>query len=257
MNRLINTTKLFAALLLGVMASSCTKTFDEKIVLNDDMSSNSVVQVFLTTVGASRNYMHVDGKLVTGSLLNTTFSSTSGYSASLFPAIGVGHFVPSGLRSFLLRDTLSTTTQAQLNFAQNLEAGAYYTTFAYDTITAVKQKTVRNAITVPADNTCRIRFANFAYNGNAITPAVDIISLGKNEIVATNVRYTDVTDFIVHPSLLSGEGFQVRESGTSNILATTASTSLVPKRSYTIVYRGSHRATSGTSTRAVSVFINY
>ncbi|MFM8806711.1 MAG: hypothetical protein ACKOD1_05050, partial [Sphingomonadales bacterium] len=82
--------------------------------------------------------------------------------------------------------------------------------------------------------------------------------IGKNEIVATNVRYTDVTEFIVHPSLLGGEGFQVRESGTSNILASTAAaTTLVPKRSYTIVYRGSHRATSGTSTRAVSVFVNY
>lgn len=257
MNRLINYTKFFAALLLATMASSCTKTFDEKIDLNSDFSGSSVVQVFLATVGAARNYVHVDGKLVTGSLLNTSFSSTTGYTASLFPAAGVGHNVPSGLRSFLLRDTLSTTTQPQLNFAQNLESGAYYTTFAYDTITAVKQITVRNQIVVPADNSCRIRFANFAYNGVANTPAVDIISLGKNEIVATNVRYTDVTNFIVHPSLLGGEGFQVRESGTSNILATTTGTSLAPKRSYTIVYRGSHRATIGTSTRAVSVFVNY
>jgi len=257
MNRLIVNIKLSSVLMLAVMATSCTKTFDEKTTLNNDFSGSSVVQVFLTTVGASRNYVHVDGKLVTGSLLNTTFSSTTGYTASLFPAAGVGHYVPSGLRSFLLRDTLSTTTQPQLNFAQNLQAGAYYTTFAYDTITAVKQKTVQNNIVVPADNSCRIRFANFAYNGNAMTPAVDIISLGKNEIVATNVRYTDVTEFIAHPSLLSGEGFQIRESGTSNILATTTSTSLVPKRSYTIVYRGSHRATSGTSTRAVSVFVNY
>ncbi|MBM3914992.1 MAG: DUF4397 domain-containing protein [Sphingomonadales bacterium] len=257
MKQLINTKKLFYILLLGVMATSCAKTFDEKTILNADLSNNSSVQVFLTTVGANRNYMHVDGKLVTGAVLNTVFSTLTGYSASLFPATGIGHFVPAGLRSFLLRDTLSTTTQPQLNFAQNLEAGAYYTTFAYDTITAVKQKTVRNTISIPADNSCRIRFANFAYNGNALTPAVDVISLGKNEIVATNVRYTDVTEFIVHPSLLSGEGFQIRETGTSNVLAITTSTSLVPKRSYTIVYRGSHRATSGTSTRAVNVFVNY
>ncbi|MFM7645520.1 MAG: hypothetical protein ACKO41_02290 [Sphingomonadales bacterium] len=257
MNRILNYNKLFAVALLAVMTISCTKTFDEKTVLINDFSGSSVVQVFLATVGAARNYVHVDGKLVTGSLLNTTFSSTTGYTASLFPAAGVGHNVPSGVRSFLLRDTLSTTTQPQLNFAQNLEAGAYYTTFAYDTITAVKQMTVRNEIVVPADNSCRIRFANFAYNGNANTPAVDIISVGKNEIVATNVRYTDVTSFIAHPSLLSGEGFQVRESGTSNILATTATLTLVPKRSYTIVYRGSHGAISGASTRAVNVFINY
>jgi hypothetical protein len=257
MKRLFNNTKLISVLLVSTMVSSCTKTFDEKTVINNDLSNNSAVQVFLATVGANRNYLHVDGKLVTGSLLNTTFSTTSGYSSSLFPATGVGHFVPSGLRSFLLRDTLSTATQPQLNFAQNLEAGAYYTTFAYDTTTAVKQMTVRNSISIPADNSCRIRFANFAYNGNALTPAVDIISLGKNEIVATNVRYTEVTNFILHPSLLAGEGFQIRESGTSNILATTTSTSLTPKRSYTIVYRGSHRATSGTSTRAVSVFVNY
>ena len=129
--------------------------------------------------------------------------------------------------------------------------------FTFDTITAPKHKTVRTPITIPTDTTCRVRFANFAYNGVAETPAIDIVSLGKNEIVATNVRYTDVTDFIVHPSRIGTEAFQIRLAGTTTVLATSTVSTLLPQRMYTVVYRGSHRATSGTSIRAASLVVNY
>lgn len=239
----INKTFLAAAAL--VLVSSCTKSFDEKIVPQTDQSGNSFVQVYLATVNASRNYVYVDAKPVTGAAMA---------SGTLFPASGVGISVPAGLRDMLVRDTLSTTTQTQLAFAQNLQAGMGYTIFVYDTINAVKQKTVPTTLVVPSDTSCRVRFANFAYNGLAVTPSVDIISTGKNEIVATNVPYTGVTEFIAHPTGLSGEGFQVREAGTSNVLATISSVSLVAKRSYTVIYRGSHRNSAG---RLVSVFANY
>ena len=237
---------LAAAALVSMAAISCTKSFDEKIEVKTDLSGNSTVQVYLATVGASRNYVYVDAKPVTGAAL------TSG---SLFPASGIGFSVPSGLRDMMVRDTLSTTTQTQLAFANNLQPGMGYTVFVYDTINAVKQRTVQTTLVVPSDTSCRIRFANFAYNGLAVTPSVDIVSTGKNEIVATNVPYTGVTEFIAHPTGLSGEGFQVREAGTSNILATVTSVSLVAKRSYTVIYRGSHRNSTSTG-RAVSVFIN-
>ncbi|MFN4949305.1 MAG: hypothetical protein ACK5FH_05280, partial [Bacteroidota bacterium] len=80
---------------------------------------------------------------------------------------------------------------------------------------------------------------------------------GKNEVVATNLQYTDVTEFVVHPTRIGTEAFQVRLAGTSTVLATSTISTLIPQRSYTVVYRGSHRATSGTSIRAVSVFLNY
>ncbi|MBM3413686.1 MAG: DUF4397 domain-containing protein [Bacteroidetes bacterium] len=235
-------------LLAGIVLISCEKTFDEKIIQQRDLSANSIAKVYIATVGASRNYVYVDSKPQNGSALS---------SGSVFPSTGYGFFVPDGQRDFLIRDTLTLTTQVPLSFTNVMRGGRNYTIFTYDTISAVKQKTVETAINIPIDTTCRVRFANFAYNGLAVTPAVDIVSLGKNEVVATNLQYTDVTEFIVHPTKIGTEAFQVRLAGTSTVLATSAISILEPKRSYTVVYRGSHRATSGASIRTVSLFLNY
>lgn len=241
--------KLIITALSGVvLLSSCQKSFDKKLAADYYTGSGSTIQAFIGTVGASRNYVYVDGKPVNGSALTT---------GNVFPATGYGYGVTSGLRNMMVRDTLSTTTQPQLSFAQNFEIGGNYTVFTYDTITDPKQKTVTTKVVIPTDTTCRVRFANFAYNGLAVTPAVDIVSLGKNEVVATNLQYTDVTEFVVHPTRIGTEAFQVRLAGTSTVLATSTISTLIPQRSYTVVYRGSHRATSGTSIRAVSVFLNY
>lgn len=231
-----------------LMLQSCQKSFDKKLAADYYTGTGSTIQVFVGTVGASRNYVYVDGQPVNGSALST---------GNLFPGTGFGYSVKSGLRNMMVRDTLSTTTQATLVFAQNFDIGNNYMIFTFDTITAPKQKTVRTPITIPTDTTCRVRFANFAYNGVAETPAIDIVSLGKNEIVATNVRYTDVTDFIVHPSRIGTEAFQIRLAGTTTVLATSTISTLLPQRMYTVVYRGSHRATSGTSIRAASLVVNY
>ncbi|MEY3589993.1 MAG: hypothetical protein RLZZ466_513 [Bacteroidota bacterium] len=231
-----------------LLLQSCQKSFDKKLAADYYTGTGSTIQVFVGTVGASRNYIYVDGQPVNGSALST---------GNLFPGTGFGYSVKSGLRNMMVRDTLSTTTQANLVFAQNFDIGNNYMIFTFDTITAPKQKTVRTPITVPSDTTCRVRFANFAYNGIAQTPAIDIVSLGKNEIVATNVRYTDVTDFIVHPSRIGTEAFQIRLAGTTTVLATSTVSTLLPQRSYTVVYRGSHRATSGTSIRAATLVVNY
>ncbi len=231
-----------------LLLQSCQKSFDKKLAANYYTETGSTIQAFVGTVGASRNYIYVDGQPVNGSALST---------GNLFPSTGFGYSVKSGLRNMMVRDTLSTTTQANLVFAQNFDIGNNYMIFTFDTITAPKQKTVRTPITVPTDTTCRVRFANFAYNGVAETPAIDIVSLGKNEIVATNVRYTDVTDFIVHPSRIGTEAFQIRLAGTTTVLATSTVSTLLPKRSYTVVYRGSHRSTSGTSIRAATLVVNY
>jgi hypothetical protein len=241
--------KLVITAFAGVMIlSSCQKSFDKKLAANYYTGSGSTLQAFIGTVGANRNYVYVDGQPVNGAALTT---------GNVFPTTGYGFSVPSGLRNMMVRDTSSLTTQPQLSFAQNFEIGGNYTVFTYDTISAPKQKTVTTKIVVPSDTTCRVRFANFAYNGLAVTPAVDIVSLGKNEIVATNLQYTDVTEFFVHPTRIGTEAFQVRLAGTTTVLATSTISTLQPQRSYTVVYRGSHRATSGTSIRAVSLFQNY
>jgi hypothetical protein len=242
-----NLFKYIGASFLVFVFASCEKSFDEKTELNNDFSNKSIVQVFLATVGASRNYIYVDGKQVTGALIS---------SGGLFPATGIGFQLQPGLRQFLVRDTLSTSTQLPLGFGEEFAAGKRYSLFLYDTINAMKYKILPLQEITPVDSTIRIRFANFAYNGTAATPSVDLFSVVRNEVIASNVGYTAVTDFVPYPSEVSGEGFQVRLAGTTTVLATISNISFTRQRSYTVAYRGSHRATSGTSARAISVFAN-
>ena len=212
--------------------------------------NNSSVQVYISTVGASRNYVYVDGRAQNGSLLAFT-SSTS--ASPLFPSSGYGFTVPAGQRNFLIRDTLSTSTQIPLSFANIFSIGKNYTIFTYDTITAVKQKTVETSIVVPTDTSCRVRLAHFAYSP-VLMPNVDLYSFKRAGNVITNVAPTDVTNFVAFASKLN-DTLQVRVTGTANVLAQLNGFLPTEKRSYTLVYRGSHRGAS--SARFLSSFVNY
>ncbi|HRF19398.1 MAG TPA: hypothetical protein PK977_14580, partial [Chitinophagaceae bacterium] len=102
------------------------KSFDEKFKEQDDFSNSSIMQVYVATVNASRNFIWVDANRINGASLTT---------GSVFPTTGFGFNVGGGLRNFLVRDTLSTSTQVPYSFAENLQAGKTYTLFMYDTIT--------------------------------------------------------------------------------------------------------------------------
>ena len=230
----LGTVGVALTLLLGV---SCTKTFDDKLVSDQNSISGSTAQVFLATVGASRNYVYIDSKPVNGAALA---------SGSLFPTTGYGFAIPAGQRALLVRDTLSTTTQAQLSFAHTFQAAKNYTFFVYDTITAPKVKAVETKIVVPADTSARIRFANFVYNPT-IVPTVDIISFKQNATLVAGLQVSEVTDFMPYPSLLANDTIYIRETGTTNTLYKFTTGGLTPKRSYTVVYRGSYRGTKTAS----------
>ncbi|MEO7984575.1 MAG: hypothetical protein ABI688_10880 [Bacteroidota bacterium] len=228
---------------LGVVAASsmyisCVKGAPDKVAVTDsDFSNKALVQVFVATVNATRNYIYVDNAPVNGAPI---------VSGSIFPAVGTGFNLTGGVRSFLVRDTQTittpVTTQIPLNFAQNLQAGKHYSVFLYDTITTPKQKTVVDNIVIPTDTTAKIRFANFIYNPT-IVPAVDVFSFYRNINIFTNVAVTDVTDFVAYPSRLTLDTLYIRETGTMNLLLKIPITLLTPKRSYTLVYRGSYRGT--------------
>ncbi|MFM7672644.1 MAG: hypothetical protein ACKO6Q_08655 [Bacteroidota bacterium] len=226
--------------------SACTKTFDDKTPGELGFTKGSSFQLAIATVGASRNYIHVDGAPQNGAALST---------GSIFPG-GTGNYgfsVLAGNRAFLLRDTLSTTTQAQLSFANVVGVNKNYTIFAFDTITTPKQKTVETSIVIPNDTTARIRFANFIYNPNGMPP-VDVFSLYQNANVFTNVSITDVTGFVSYPSKIGVDTLYVRETGTTNLLAKVAISGLTPQRSYTVLYRGSGRA---LGLKTASLFANW
>jgi hypothetical protein len=226
---------------------SCTKQQAELVAKQQTNFSNSnLVQVYFASVNASRNYVYVDGNLVTGSLLA---------SGGLFPAAGPGFNVPQGIKAFLVRDTLSATTQVPLSFTQNMLVGKKYTIFLYDTITSPKQKTVESNIVIPSDTSASIRFANFIFSQTAV-PAVDIFSKRRNVNLFTNVQVTEVTSFIPIPTAFN-DTFFVRETGTANQLAVLNGLNPTQKRSYTLVFRGRYQTTSGTVARTLSSFINY
>ena len=246
--------KIYAYGLIGLLSAglivSCTKSFDEKITPLTDFSDKTLAQVFVATVGASRNYVYVDGKAVTGAAM---------VSGSVFPSTGYAFSVTGGVRSFVIRDTLSTSTQVPLVFAENMQVGKLYTIFAYDTITTPKQVTVPANIVIPADSTARLRFANFVHNSFDV-PGVDVFSKRRNANIFTNVRRTEVSGFIPYASASqnplytanSNDTLFIRETGTMNALVTINGFNPTAKRSYTLVYRGSHRGT-----KTATIFANY
>jgi hypothetical protein len=161
----------------------------------------------------------------------------------------------AGSRAILIKDTLATTTQVPINLNANLEAGSYYTIFTYDSITNAKSKLVKDVITTPSDTTARIRFAHFAYSTAAI-PNVDVYSTRRAQNIFSNVAITSVTDFIPFASGTL-DTLYVRETGKTTNLANINGFSPITKRSYTVIFRGSYRLTTGTAARTLSSFLSY
>lgn len=254
---------IISILFTGMLIVSCNKTFDEKIALQTDFTNSSTLQIYNTMVNSTRNFLYVDGKVINGGAPMTP--------GTLFPATGSGFSVASGDRAFLVRDTLTATTQLPLSFAQNLKAAKSYTLFMYDTITSAMQKIVENNVVVPADTSCRLRFANFVFSKVAI-PAIDIYSANKKANLFTNVQITDVTNYIPYPSGII-DTFSVRLTGTNIDLMNITPPTPLPgnvltpirsiftpsaKRSYTFIFRGSYTTslTTASQVRSLSVFLS-
>lgn len=250
------------SLAIAVSMLSCTKSFDEKTTQHTDFSNSSFMQVYMATVGATRNYVYVNGKPVTGAALTL---------GTVFPSIGYAANVTAGVKSFLVRDTLTTSTQMPLSFAQNFDVSKNYTIFMYDTTTSPKQKTVETKIVIPSDTSARIRFANFPYNPVALPSGFDIYSARRQANIFTNVQLTDVTEFIPYATNLT-DTFYIRPTGTTtnlqNLRPTPAPATMIditaiftprPKRSYTLVFRGGFRSATTTiaTVRTLSVFTNF
>lgn len=241
----------FTATLLSL--ASCTKKVDSRLITNSDFSNSSQVKIYVATVNAVRNYVYVDGKPINGAAL------TSG---SVFPSSGIyATSISSGLRAFLVRDTLAAATQLPYSFSENMQAARNHSIFLYDTINSPKQKTVVDDYTIPADTTARIRFAHFTYSPVAV-PNVDIYSKRRGANIFSNVPLTDVTSYVPIASGLP-DTLIVRVAGSGTDL--TNNPGPVPvqviftptaKRSYTLLFRGGYRATttSNATVRTLSVY---
>jgi hypothetical protein len=256
--------KLILAVVGGLMLmafASCVKKVGKEAAKEQtDFRNNAFIQVYNATLGSSRNYVYVDAAAITGAAL--AYGGT-------FPSTPANFTLTAGFRELLIKDTLSTSTQAQQSFAETFQASNNYTIFTYDTSIAAKHKTVRNDIVVPTDTTSRIRFANFVYSPNPV-PAVDIFSKRRNANVFTNVPVTEVTDYIPFDSRNS-DTLIVRIAGSGTDLlnrvvsGTPPVTTFVPVqliltptrlRSYTVIFRGGWRTdlSSAATVRTLSLF---
>ena len=238
--------KIFKAcgfmLALLIAAVSCTKKTGRDVAKeSSNFSNKTLVQLFNATVNSANAQLYIDNNQVTGTAV--------AYGA-VFPSSAYAFQVDPGLRSFSIRST--TTTHVPINFSENMEAGKNYTIFMYDTITSAKQLTAMNNIVIPSDTTSRIKFANFIHN-NTDVPAVDVFSVRRNENIFTNIHKTEVTDYIPFAAAMPvTDTLLIRETGTTIQLAALNGFNPTRKRSYTVIYRGSHRGT-----KTVSSFINY
>jgi hypothetical protein len=243
---------------------SCTKNNKQLATTDSDFSNSTTVQVFNAAVKSTRNYVYVDGVPVSGAALAF---------GGVFPATAYAFKVNGGLRAFLIKDTLNTSTQPPLTFAENMLIGRSYTIFTYDTFSIIKQITVLNNITVPTDTTSRLRFANFIYNSTTSTnpspaavPNVDVYSYrripgtpsypGAQTFpnftgitpVFSNVPTYQVTDFIPYASGITDSLYVFATGTTTPLITKSVVTTLTPQRSYTSVYTGSFKGTKTFST---------
>ncbi len=234
---LINKLVIASALFIGL--SSCEKETQDTTPMRE-IPNAAYVQWMNATVNSNRNFIFINGVRTNGTTVayGTTFP-TSSYAFAVFP----------GSNGINVRDTLVTSTQLQNQFTHTFEAGKSYTLFTYDTITAPKKIIVENNFEIPADSSARLRFANLIYNPTAVAN-VDVFSFKSQTNVFTNIPVGNVTNFVPFNSATL-DTLYVRETGTSIQLAKLA-VNLNRKRSYTAVYRGSHRST----TKTISVHAN-
>jgi hypothetical protein len=234
-------------LVMMTLVVSCTKEYQSIVTEETDLSNKAYVKFYNGIVNSNRTYIYSELVPLNG--------ATVAY-GSVFPALSPSYAALNpGSVNIVMRDTLVPTTQFPLNFFAELEKGKYYTVFAYDSLNSPKRKVVLDNIQQFGDTTARIRFANFPYSSAAI-PNVDIYSAKRKENIFTNISTTTVTDFIPYASALSDTLF-VRATGTTTNL--TQLNGLLPtaKRSYTVIFRGSYRVTSGTAARTLTSFLTF
>jgi hypothetical protein len=244
MNKIKSFLYLAAICLVGL--ASCDKEFVKIPTENTNFDGKANVRLANFVVNSNRNYVFVDNVLVSG---------TSSAYTSTYPNAPSFMTMNAGSRAILIKDTLVTTTQVPINLNANLESGSYYTIFTFDSIINAKSKLVKDAIITPTDTTARLRFAHFAYSTAAI-PNVDVYSTRRAQNIFTNVALTAVTDFIPYASAIS-DTLYVRETGKTVNLAGINGFSAITKRSYTVIFRGSYRLTTGTAARTLSSFLSY
>ncbi len=230
-----NMKKFILIIVYAICIIGCTKNSDP-IAITTTTAGNATVQVYNAAISTSRNYIYLDSKPIVGSALAFAAVLPTTYRFVVTP----------GTHQVLIKDTLPTTTQSQLNFTQAFDADADYSIFMYDTSTTVKQKTVKNNISFSSDTIPLIRFANFIYSPNPL-PALDVYSVKKGINIFSNVSVADVTNFVPYVGV-ANDTIQIRQVGTTISIINLIGLNPAPnKRIYTLILNGRALGIKGLS----------
>lgn len=238
-----------ALLVAGIAFQSCSKDQGNtaRVDVNYDLNNKAKLQVINTTLNTSKTYVFMDGEPLSGTPLAYSSGATNTGS-------GLTYAVDPGLHAFNVRD-IASAVQPPLAFSEDFQANTQYTIFLYDTMNAIKQKTVAANIVRPTNGEAKVRFANLAWQKNATAPSVDIFSKNLNANIASDVPYSEITEFALVPNPGVTDSIYVREAGTTTTLGSGAFTFL-PNEHYTVVYRGSYSATT-TFARSLAAYISF
>jgi hypothetical protein len=245
--KIFNIKLVVAVIFAGTVGISCEKEFKKLYTELPVPENTAYYKVFDAALQSQRTGVYIDNIPISGPVLAYNIA---------FPSTGFAAAVAPGSKQVLIRDTSGTSLQPHITFTHNFEANKRYTTFIYDTLNAVKAKTIEDVIVVPDDTTARLRFANFIFSSVAI-PNVDVYSVKKGANIFTDIPPTGVTDFIPYASNTT-DTLYVRATGTTtNLNGTLFTVNPAPKRSYTVVFRGRYQSAITTGIgRLLSLYTN-
>lgn len=128
----------------------------------------------------------------------------------------------------------------------NLSAGQKYTAFFADSVQSPGVFLVEDDWTISPQGYYKVRFANLIANPNE---RYDVYADSVQKMVATNIGYREISNFIDVPVPVSSESFSVFLAGTTTKLYTLTGFSPTSQRVYTLYTRGR----AGISTRAPGI----
>lgn len=121
-----------------------------------------------------------------------------------------------------------------------IDADKHYSLFIVDTASKMDVVLLRDSTRIANGDSLRIRFANMSPD----VAALDFYVQGNNTPFATNIAYKSAGEFM---SMKAGNSikFEIRSSGSNNVLATSDVYNLSPGYVYTILSSGYQGLTSG------------
>jgi hypothetical protein len=166
------------------------------------------------------------------------------YNATFPNPSGAYAIIPTGSHTFYY--VLSRATNTQLagdtvfKTTINVAANKYYSAFLADSVQSPGVLVTQDNFTVANPGFYQVRFANLVANPNE---RYDVYADSVQKMIATNIGYREVSNFISVPVSISTESFSVRKTGTTTVVSALTGFTPTTQRAYTLYHRGRNGVT--------------